>query len=162
MPIFAFEKSIGAVVFNLNGEVPRFLLLQYPGGHWGFIKGHIEKGETDAQTLRREAQEETGLIDLDILPKFSASEMYYYQAKRDEAVKRRLNNRGTRIFKKVAYYLARTDHSEISLSHEHRNFVWLEYDQAFDRVTNVNSKKVLEKAQRFLVAHLPNIKFKVE
>ena len=156
MPVFAFEKSIGAVVFCIKDERPYFLLLQYLGGHWGFIKGHIEKGETDEDTLRREAEEETGLNKLEIFPKFSASEMYYYQAKKEEARKRRENNRGTRIFKKVVYYLARTNQTEINLSHEHRNFAWLEYDQAIAQVTNVNSKKVLEKAQRFLTMYLPN------
>lgn len=156
MPVFAFEKSIGAVVFFLKEQEPYFLLLQYLGGHWGFIKGHVEKGETSEDTLRREAKEETGLDNLEIFPKFSASEMYYYQAKKEEARKRKENNRGTRIFKKVIYYLASTNRTEVSLSDEHRSFIWLPYDQAFERITNDNSKKVLEKAQRFLMAHLPN------
>ena len=162
MPIFSFEKSIGAVVFNLSGDAPHFLLLQYRGGHWGFVKGHIEKNETDEETLRREAREEANLIDLEILPKFSTSEVYYYQAKEEEAQKRKLANRGTRIFKKVAYYLAKTNQIEIKFSHEHKNFVWLPYDEAFARTTNANSKKVLEKANSFLMTYLPNAKNQVE
>ncbi len=162
MPIFAFEKSVGAVVFRLDGKVPRFLLLQYPGGHWGFIKGHTEKGEASMETLKREAKEETGIVDLEIFPGFFASEMYYYQAKREEAQKRKVAKRGTRVFKKVIYHLAKTNQAEITLSHEHKDFVWLAYPEALERVTNKNSKKVFEKAGRFLAKHLPNVKFQVK
>jgi len=55
------------------------------------------------------------------------------------------------IFKKVLYYLAETHQAEIILSHEHRDYIWMEYGQAYNRVSNLNSKKVLEKANRFLV-----------
>lgn len=160
MPIFAFEKSVGAIVFSLKGNTPYFLLLQYPGGHWGFIKGHTEKGETEMQTLLREAQEETGLIDLDVFPNFLASEMYYYRAKREEEKKRKANKCGTRIFKRVVYYLAKTKQhrNRIRLSYEHRSFLWLAYNEAFERITNANSKKVLEKANSFLGQYLSNIK----
>jgi 8-oxo-dGTP pyrophosphatase MutT (NUDIX family) len=160
--IFSFEKSIGAVVFRREGERVKYLLLRYPGGHWGFIKGHIEKNETAEETLRREAQEETGITDLKITPDFLGQEKYFYVAKREEKEKRLKASRGWWIFKKVCYYLAETRQTEIVLSHEHRDYIWMEYPQAYNRVTNFNSKKVLEKANRFLVSHLPNSQIQVE
>ncbi len=155
MPFFAFEKSIGAVIFVVEKDRPLFLLLHYPGGHWGFVKGHIEKNETDEMTLRREAKEETGLVDLKILPNFLASEIYYYKAKGKEEQKRIKAKRGIRIFKRVVYYLAKTNRTKIKLSNEHQGFVWLDYERALEKISNQNSKKVLKKAQRFLIEYLP-------
>ncbi len=155
MPVFAFEKSIGAVIFIIEKDVPLFLLLHYPAGHWGFVKGHIEKKETNEVTLRREAEEETGLVDLKIMPNFLASEVYYYKARGEEERKRIKAGRGTRIFKRVIYYLAKVNRTKVRLSHEHQGFAWLDYNQALERVSNQNSKKVLEKAQRFLIEYLP-------
>lgn len=149
--ILSFEKSIGAVVFRREGEKVKFLLLRYPGGHWGFIKGHKERGETEEQTLRREAQEETGITELKIVPGFLGQEKYFYVAKREEKEKRQKAGRGWWIFKKVLYYLAETQQTEIILSHEHRDYIWMEYNQAYNRISNLNSKKVIEKANRFLI-----------
>lgn len=51
------EKSAGAVIINDK----KVLLLHYSSGHWDFPKGHIEKGETELETAKREVKEETGL-----------------------------------------------------------------------------------------------------
>lgn len=150
--IITFEKSIGAVVYRREGEKVKFLLLRYLGGHWGFIKGKVDKADkTDEKTLRREAQEETGITELKIVPGFLGREKYFYVAKNEEKEKRMKAGRGWMIFKKVLYCLAETKQTEILLSQEHRDYVWMEYGQAYNRVSNINSKKVLEKAHRFLV-----------
>lgn len=149
--ILSFEKSIGAVVFRREGEKVKFLLLRYLGGHWGFIKGHGENDEVNEETLRREAREETGITELKIVPGFLGREKYFYVAKREEKEKRLKAGRGWMIFKKVLYYLTETHQAEIILSHEHRDYIWMEYKQAYNRVSNLNSKKVLEKANQFLM-----------
>ena len=83
MPI---ERSAGAVIFRRFGGKIYYLLLHYPPplenklrsegaernsprvggelGHWDYAKGHIEKGEKPADTVLREAKEETGLTDM--------------------------------------------------------------------------------------------------
>lgn len=53
-----YEKSCGAVIFNGAG---RILLIHQQKGHWGFPKGHVEKGETEEMTALREIKEEVGL-----------------------------------------------------------------------------------------------------
>ena len=59
-----YEYSCGAVVFTRIDGVPHYLLIrqndQSEGCH-GFPKGHMEPGETEAQTALREIWEEVGL-----------------------------------------------------------------------------------------------------
>ena len=55
------EKSCGAAIFvRQNGE--RLWLVEHmQKGHTSLCKGHVEAGETERDTARREIREETGL-----------------------------------------------------------------------------------------------------
>lgn len=55
------EHSAGAVLFTLAKGVPHYVLVQEIDGHVGLPKGHVEPGETIAQTALREIWEETGI-----------------------------------------------------------------------------------------------------
>ena len=55
------EKSCGAVIWRAGSSGPEYLLARHKGGHWSFPKGHVEDGETEEETARREILEETGL-----------------------------------------------------------------------------------------------------
>ena len=62
-PEIKYEKSCGAIIFNGAG---RILLIHQQKGHWGFPKGHMEKGETEEMTALREIKEEVGLdVEID-------------------------------------------------------------------------------------------------
>lgn len=56
-----FEKTCGAVMFTEKDEKRKYLLIKNESGHIGFPKGHVEYGETELETARREVFEETGL-----------------------------------------------------------------------------------------------------
>ena len=56
-----------------------------------------------------------------------------------------------KIFIKKFFFLAKTNEKKISLSHEHNDFVWLEYDDALKKTTFRNAKNVLSKANEFLL-----------
>ena len=56
-----YEKTGGAVMFTEKDGERRYLLIRNESGHIGFPKGHIEFGESEIQTARREVFEETGL-----------------------------------------------------------------------------------------------------
>lgn len=171
--MFCFEKSAGAVVFRRGGNKPRtfqstprlqdarnprwkvrgkiyFLLLHYRSGHWDFPKGHIEKGESEKQALRREVLEETGINDLKVMLDFKKSVYYFYRARGEEKEKRIESGVNINVFKKVAYYLAETETEEIKISFEHIGWEWLEYKEALRIITYRGSKRILKSAQGYL------------
>ena len=137
----AQEKSCGALIFRLEGGKRLFLLLHYAGGHWDFPKGHVEKGESEEQTARREIQEETGLASLEFLPGFHETVSYSFR-----------HNTGEEAQKQVAFFLARTDEKLVRLSDEHIGFAWLPYSAAKKKATYENARSLLEKAEKKLSA----------
>ncbi len=55
------EKSCGAVVYRREKGERLFLIETMIQGHVSLPKGHVEPGETEEETARREIFEETGL-----------------------------------------------------------------------------------------------------
>jgi len=132
------EKSSGTVIFRDTPEGIVFLLLHYPSGHWDFVKGKMEKGENPHDTVVRETKEETGISDLNFVEGFEENIEYDFQFE------------GELIHKKVVFYLAKTNTEKITISHEHLDFVWLDYKSAFEKTTYQNAKSVLSKANQLL------------
>lgn len=147
MKIFAFEKSVGAVLFRENNGSIRFLLLHYNSGHWDFPKGHVEKGENEKNTIRREIKEETGINEIEILSGFRNNIFYSYVPGLKEKNKK---NGVTRVFKRVVYYVAQTKNQDVRLSNEHKGYRWLDYEQALAKISNENGVNILRKASKFL------------
>jgi bis(5'-nucleosidyl)-tetraphosphatase len=153
--MIAFEKSIGAVIFRKEDDKIYYLLLDYGNNYWSFAKGHIDKGETEEETMRREVMEETGITDLEIIPGFYKGTRYFYQAQGEEKSRRKKEGRKSMIMKQVKYFLVQTNAKEVKISHEHQDFEWLPYEEAIIKITYQNSKKVLKKAKRYLEKSLP-------
>lgn len=144
-----WETSIGAVVFRKTDRGRLYLLLHYPSGHFDFAKGHVEEGETEEMTLRRETEEESGIKDLKVFP-HRVSIRYFYAAKGTERKKRLRQGHGIWIFKVVHFYPAETETKELVISHEHQGFIWEYYDEALKRVTFGNAKRVLCETEEYL------------
>ena len=71
-----YERSCGAVVYRMDAGQPLYLLIKNKrSAHWGFPKGHMEKGETQEETAKREVLEETGM-HIRLLPDFSSKSEY--------------------------------------------------------------------------------------
>ena len=133
------EKSAGVIVFRKFGDEVKYLLLHYESGHWEYPKGHVEQGEDDKKTAIREAEEETGLKNLEFLPGFKENLRYFY--KKD----------GETIMKDVMFFLAESKEGKVELSFEHQDFKWLNFEDSLKQLTYDSSKKILEKAHEFLV-----------
>lgn len=154
--MIAFEKSVGAVIFRKTKEGIKYLLLDYgkmkrrKEHYWNFVKGHVEQGETEEETMRRETLEETGISDLKIISGFSDKNRYMYRAYGKEREKRRKNKQRTLVAKQVVYFLAETKVEVVELSHEHVGFVWLSFEDAKEYLNYKSSQKTLEKADKYL------------
>ncbi len=132
------ERSAGAVIFRKieNGYI--YLLLHYPSGHWDFVKGKIEEGEQNQQTVIRESREETGISDLKFIDGFKETIEYNFQYD------------GKLVHKSVIFFLAKTETSNIVISHEHLDFAWLNFDDALEKTTYENARILLKKANKLL------------
>jgi 8-oxo-dGTP pyrophosphatase MutT (NUDIX family) len=144
------EKSAGAIIFRVENGLKYYLLLHYPSknrknGHWEFPKGHIEKGENEEQTMKREVNEETGLTDLKVISGFKKYIKYFF---------RKRENKGW-IFKLVVFFLAETKTKEIKLSVEHIGYDWLPINEAIKKTTFKNSKILLKEANKFILKNRP-------
>ncbi|MHA1671976.1 MAG: bis(5'-nucleosyl)-tetraphosphatase [Promethearchaeota archaeon] len=127
------EHSIAAVVYYKD----QYLLLKYGLGHWGFVKGHKEKGESDKETIFRELEEETGITDAEIIGDFKSYFDYYFKF------------RGEKIHKNVNCYLIESKTSKVILSYEHEDYIWLPIEKALKKATFDNSRNILRKAVEY-------------
>lgn len=141
-----WEVSVGAVIFHQHKGTKEYLVLKYPSGHYDFPKGHVEPGESEAETLLREVEEETGLTEITILPKRGVIK-YYYSAKGNELRKRKKAGVGYYIFKYVYFYPAESKTKAVILSDEHVGYVWMNYKKARKRVTFENARAMLDMAE---------------
>jgi 8-oxo-dGTP pyrophosphatase MutT (NUDIX family) len=136
------ETSAGIVLFRKEGSKILFLLLHYPSGHWDFVKGKMEDGESTHETAIREAREETGITDIIFLENFEEWIKYDFQYK------------GELVHKKVVFFLAETKTKEIIISNEHLDYTWMDYNTSMEKTTFDNAKTVLTRAQTLLAKTL--------
>ena len=132
------ETSAGIVLFRKEESKILFLLLHYPSGHWDFVKGKMEKGESTHETAIREAKEETGITDITFIENF------------EEWIEYNFKHQGELVQKKVVFFLAETKTKEVKISHEHSGYTWMDYNSSMEKTTFDNAKTVLTKAQKLL------------
>ena len=134
-----YEHSCGAVVFRRINEENRFLLIKNRRStHWGFPKGHMEKGETREQTALREVLEETGL-HITLYEGFCSESRYRI---------------GPKIEKRVDVFLgSTTDTQTVIQKEEIEDYIWLRYPEALKMLRFDNDREILEGVQAFMTAH---------
>jgi len=142
------EISAGAVIFRRDGEIKYLLLHKGAGGiykdSWTFPRGLVEAGEDEERAARREIGEEAGITSLEFIPGFREVTSWFYR--RD----------GKTIYKEAIFYLAETKIEEVKISSEHIGCLWLNFEDALTRSTFKGARKVLEKANEFLLKHNVN------
>jgi 8-oxo-dGTP pyrophosphatase MutT (NUDIX family) len=132
------ETSAGIVLFRKEESKILFLLLHYPSGHWDFVKGKMEQGESTHQTAIRETKEETGITDITFVENF------------EEWIQYNFKYQGELVQKKVVFFLAETKTKEVKISHEHSGYTWMDYNSSMEKTTFDNAKTVLTKAEKLL------------
>jgi 8-oxo-dGTP pyrophosphatase MutT (NUDIX family) len=139
------ERSAGFIIYRVRpgDDAPLaridYLLLDY-GRHWDFPKGHVEAGEDDFQAAHRELAEETGIREVRVVEGFAREITYFFRHKK----------RGL-IRKTVIFLLAEVAaDAKVTLSHEHKGFLFEPFDVAIKRVTFPTAKQVLKAAHEFL------------
>jgi bis(5'-nucleosidyl)-tetraphosphatase len=131
-----FEKSCGAVVYKYIGDTKEYLIVRSKAfGHWGFPKGHIEVGESEEETAKREVLEETGLY-ITLCEGFRTSIEYSPM-------------KG--ISKEVVIFIGKSLDRDVNIQQEEiQDYKWLNYSKTIELLTFDNDKKVLFKVKEFI------------
>ena len=136
------EKSFGAVVYYWD-EKPYFLLLKntLKTTYWEFPKGHAEENENMLESAKREAIEETGIDNLVIVPGFKRVLRWFFRFK------------GQLIHKEAVYILLKArkeDRNKAKISEEHQEILWLDFEQAREKMKIKSNREMLEQAYQFI------------
>ncbi len=142
-----YRLTCGAIIFRFDKGVPYYLLLKYPvySQYWGFVKGQVEPGETEEQTLNREAAEEAGLYDIKMVPRFRETQHYFYRFK------------GKLMRSDAVYFLAKTYDWKTKISHEHLDLKWAPYEEALEIMKVRVPRELLTKAHLFIQKNLEQL-----
>ena len=133
------EISAGVVLYGMRDSRRLYLVLQYAAGHWDLAKGKREPGESDVQAALREVREETGISDVALHEGFVRRIEYEF-----------VDGAGATVSKTVTLFLGETRARDVTLSDEHRDYAWREYDDAVRAVTYPAAAGVLEAADAWL------------
>ena len=128
-----YEKSCGGVVYRKShGNLEILLIKHINSGHWSFPKGHVEEGETEVETAKREIMEETS-IDVIIDPTFR--ETVTYSPRRD-------------TMKVVVYFLAKAKNVDyVPQADEISEIKWVDIVHATNLLSYENDKNIVTKAR---------------
>ena len=131
------EISCGTVPFTIRENRIFYLLIEgTPTGYVGFPKGHIEEGETQKATARRETFEETS-IKAHIIPGFRR-ETHYCLSNGNE--------------KTVVYFLCDFTGQTPAHCEGFETFIYhvLPFDEAHEKLRFRSDKSVLRAANKFV------------
>lgn len=121
------EKSCGCIILDSD----KVLLVKHNEGHWDFPKGHMEEGETEAQTAIREVKEET---NLDVIIKDEKDKYIIEYVPREN------------VLKKVVFFVAKRISGELKRQEKEISEIkWFELYEAVERITYLESKNIMKR-----------------
>lgn len=133
------ENSAGGVVFRVAEGRPLFLLIRDSYGHWGFPKGHLERGERPDTAALREVMEETGLRAVSVVGSIASIEWHF-------------RFRGALIHKSCQFFLMETA-TEVTKPQRSEGITacrWATIDEARELVGYENARGVLARAHEMV------------
>jgi len=138
------DESFGVILLRKQEYDVLVLLVQHieqHGGHWAFPKGHKENGESDLGAAVRELEEETGIQQVSLLPSTRYEEHYNFIT------------HNQRIEKKVTYFIGWVKDSTVTIQpSEIADCAWLSFEEAHQRLTFNEAKRILKEVQDALSA----------
>jgi len=105
---------------------------------WDFPKGLLEPGEKGIDAVRREAREEVGIEEFEIVEGFKETVRYFTRRE------------GKPVPKFVAMFLGESKTDEVELSWEHDQYAWQSYEGAYKKITLPQMRDVLKSVVAFL------------
>lgn len=141
----ADEKSCGAIVYTYEDGIRKYVIIRGTGIYkefCGFPKGHMESGETEAETALREVKEETGL-DVILLEGFRTVDEHFL------AREGRPNDKKMNV-----YFLAKYCDQEIKAQKsEVSEIILMDYEEAMQGLQYEESRRELTEAETFLESY---------
>lgn len=131
------ETSAGGVVYRRAREATLFLLIRDPYENWGLPKGHVEKGESPAQTAVREVSEETGIEHLEVREELETIDWFFRE--------------GADLIHKYCHFFLMETTVEATRPQVEEGItacIWLPLPDALRTLTYDNARQVLEAAGR--------------
>ena len=135
------EKSCGTVPYIIKDGVIHYLLIRSKSGRYcSFPKGHVEQGESEAETAIRETFEETSL-------KVNVDSGF----RREIFLSLSNGNQKT-----VVFFTARFDAQTPGRNGEFEDYDYLilPFDEAYEAITFENVRGVLRDANDFLMKNI--------
>ena len=131
-----YEKSCGGIVYRkFYGNTEILLIKHIKSGYWSFPKGHVENGETEEETAKREIKEETGI---DVYIDSGFRETVTYSPRKDAK-------------KEVVYFVARAKNYDYTPQLEEISEIrWVGIGQAHNLLVYDNDKLIVNKAKSFI------------
>ena len=99
--------------------------------------------------MKREGEEEKEIKEIKIMPGFKEYVRYFFKASYGLGIEEK--KKAPWIFKLVVFYLAQTKEIEVKISKEHKDFIWLSFEDALKKLTYKNAKEILKKANDYLM-----------
>ncbi|MDR1087063.1 MAG: NUDIX domain-containing protein [Endomicrobium sp.] len=135
------ETSCGAVIYKMQEESPLFLLVNSKrNDRWGFPKGHVENGESEIETAKREIFEETGIKKIEFIENFRQEEVYLINGSTNKT-------KGNLVEKHSIYFLALALEDALSFDeNEISKLKWVDIKKAQELLSFDYQKRIIKLA----------------
>jgi bis(5'-nucleosidyl)-tetraphosphatase len=139
------ETSFGIIPVRFFRKKWQILLIRHQSGHWSFPKGHANLKETPKETAERELNEEVGLSVVYFFPQ-DYKEHYFFTWN------------GQKIDKTVEYFQAMVKGKITIQEDEISDARWLNLDEAENRSTFPEAKRICREVKASLESYKDGIK----
>ncbi len=145
-----YRNSVFIVVYRKTEKGIKYLVLKRKlhWSGWEFPKGGIEPSEEIESAIKREMKEETGQVPLKI-----QNHNFYGRYKYKKKVL------GRKFIGQIFYlYSAEVENEKIILdNHEHSDYLWLPFFEAYKKLTYKNQKKCLKRVNNWFCNKKSNL-----